>query len=213
MPNLAQLERHALCDTLLEVGPDAPTLSAPWLARDLAAHLVVRDGRPDAVLGRLLPPLAGRAEQVQAGYAARPWPELVDLVRSGPPWWSPVRLPPLDEAVNTSEFFLHHEDLLRAGPVFSRRRLSDRLEATLWRQLAWLAPPALSKAPTGVTLEAPGLGRRQVRKPTDQGTVLLTGTPGELTLYTSGRQRVAEVVLDGSQAASAAFARTPLGFA
>ena len=38
---VARLEREALCDTLLALGPDAPTLCDPWRTRDLAAHLVL----------------------------------------------------------------------------------------------------------------------------------------------------------------------------
>ena len=42
----AQSERHALCDLMDEVGPDAPTLCGGWTAAHLAAHLVVRERRP-----------------------------------------------------------------------------------------------------------------------------------------------------------------------
>ena len=48
MPSPARAERAALCDLFLEVGPDAPTLCGAWTTRDLAAHLVVRERRPDA---------------------------------------------------------------------------------------------------------------------------------------------------------------------
>jgi hypothetical protein len=48
-------ERAALCATLDEVGPEAPTLCEGWLTADLAAHLLVRETRPDAGLGILLP--------------------------------------------------------------------------------------------------------------------------------------------------------------
>ena len=41
-------ERQALCDDLQAAGPDAPTLCVGWTARDLAAHLVLRERRLDA---------------------------------------------------------------------------------------------------------------------------------------------------------------------
>jgi len=85
MTRFASIERSALCDTFERVGPDAPTLCSPWLTRDLAAHLVVRERRPDVAAGIWVPGLAARAQQVQDEYAAREWPHLVDLVRSGPP--------------------------------------------------------------------------------------------------------------------------------
>jgi len=36
-------ERAQLSDLLGELGPDAPTLLAPWTTRDIAAHLVQRE--------------------------------------------------------------------------------------------------------------------------------------------------------------------------
>src|SRR5690349_11008507 len=53
-PNFARTERAALCDLLVTVGPDAPTLCEGWTTRDLAAHLAVRDRRPDAAAGIVL---------------------------------------------------------------------------------------------------------------------------------------------------------------
>ncbi|MFN7150135.1 MAG: maleylpyruvate isomerase N-terminal domain-containing protein, partial [Microthrixaceae bacterium] len=44
--NHAQIERRQLCDLFDELGPDVPTLCEGWTARDLAAHLVVRERRP-----------------------------------------------------------------------------------------------------------------------------------------------------------------------
>ena len=52
---MPRAERTALCDLFLAVGPDAPTLAGEWTTRDLAAHLVVRERRPDAAAGDRLP--------------------------------------------------------------------------------------------------------------------------------------------------------------
>jgi len=65
-PIPAQRERQALCDRFDEVGPDEPTLSGEWTTRDLAAHLIVRERRPDAAGGILIGAIAG----VTAGYLA-----------------------------------------------------------------------------------------------------------------------------------------------
>ena len=51
MTTPATLERRRFADALLEVGPDAPTLCDGWSTRDLAAHVVLRDRRPDAAGG------------------------------------------------------------------------------------------------------------------------------------------------------------------
>jgi integrase len=80
MTILARTERGALCDLFDRVGPEAPTLCEGWSTRDLAAHLVIREGRPDAALGIVIPPLASRTERIQDAVARRPWGDLVDAV-------------------------------------------------------------------------------------------------------------------------------------
>ena len=85
MTNHARAERHALCDLFIEVGPDAPTLCAGWTTRDLAAHLIVRETRPDAAAGILVPRLATYGDKVRRKVMDRDWRSIVDTVRSGPP--------------------------------------------------------------------------------------------------------------------------------
>jgi uncharacterized protein (TIGR03085 family) len=201
MTRFAVSERQGLCDTFERVGPDAPTLCSPWLTRDLAAHLVIRDRRPDAAAGMAVPLLAGHLEQVQDGYAAWDWPRLVDQVRSGPPAWSLASLAPVDEAINTPEFFIHHEDVLRGGPGWSARELPTDLESALWGIVRKAARLRFARARVGVVLVAPPYGRRQVHAMTDLGTVVLRGTPGELLLYAFGRRGVAQVDVSGPEEA------------
>jgi len=205
MTRFASIERSALCDTFERVGPDAPTLCSPWLTRDLAAHLVVRERRPDVAAGIWVPGLAARAQQVQDEYAAREWPHLVDLVRSGPPRWSPASLPRVDEAVNTAEFWVHHEDVLRGAPRYSVRDLPDDLESALWRIVSRTARLKFATARMGIVLVALPYGRRQVHAMTNLGTVVLKGQPGELLLYCFGRRDVAKVDISGAQEAIAAI--------
>jgi uncharacterized protein (TIGR03085 family) len=144
MSRFASRERQNLCDTFEQVGPDAPTLCSPWLTRDLAAHLVVRERRPDVAAGIWLPAMTGRLEKVQNGYAAWDWPRLVHEVRSGPPSWSPTSIGRVDEAINTAEFFIHHEDVLRGGPEWTARELPGDLESALWRIVSRVAKMQLA---------------------------------------------------------------------
>ncbi len=65
MPRYARSEREALTELMSTLGPDAPTLNEGWTTRDLAAHLVVRERRPDAAAGIVVPPLGGYAERVR----------------------------------------------------------------------------------------------------------------------------------------------------
>src|SRR5215208_3763328 len=100
MPAPARAERLALCALFLQLGPDAPTLLDDWTTRDLAAHLVVRERRPDAAAGIVMPVLARHAERVRVQERERPWPELVALVREGPPVWNPMRVGRVDTIAN-----------------------------------------------------------------------------------------------------------------
>jgi len=201
MTRFARSERQGLCDTFERVGPDAPTLCSPWLTRDLAAHLVVRERRPDVSAAIWLPALGNRLEKVQNGYAGWSWPRLVDEVRSGPPSWSPVALARVDEAINTVEFFVHHEDVLRGGPQWTVRELPADLESRLWSAVCKIAKLQFARSEVGVELVAPSHGRQQVHAATGSGTVTVVGAPAELLLYSFGRRAVAQVDLSGPQEA------------
>ena len=84
--SVAQRERAALVEILRAVGPDAPTLCEGWTTRDLVAHLVVRERRPDALPGLVFGPLASYTARVQNRLAASTkWEDLIELFASGPP--------------------------------------------------------------------------------------------------------------------------------
>jgi uncharacterized protein (TIGR03085 family) len=207
MSRYAQSERRSLADLLLDVGPDAPTLCAGWTARDLAAHLVVRERRPDAAAGLVLPPLRGHGERVRQRTGDGGFPELVELVRR-PPWWSPVSNPLADEAANAMEFFIHHEDVRRARPDWQPRQLPDEQQAALWRRARGLARLRLRRLRAAVLLKAPGYG--EARAGAGGPQVRMIGAPGELLLFLSGRQRAARVQLDGPPELTAKLRGTPL---
>ncbi|MEV0806706.1 TIGR03085 family metal-binding protein [Micromonospora sp. NPDC050200] len=208
MPRYARSEREALADLMLELGPDAPTIDEGWTTRDLAAHLVVRERRPDAAGGIVLPPLRGYAERVRRQIAVRPWAELVGLVRR-PPVWSPVSNPLTDELANTLEFFIHHEDVRRAGAGWQPRDLPAGLRARLWKRASLLARTALRRFPADLLVQAPGHGELSVGRGGER--VRLVGSPGELALFLSGRQRVARVQVDGPAPLADRIRHAPLG--
>ena len=81
-------ERQALCDTMLAAGPDAPTLCEGWSVLDLAAHLVVRENRPDAGLGLVVRPLAGRLDRITAAHTALVLDEVGIAAKVFPGSWS-----------------------------------------------------------------------------------------------------------------------------
>lgn len=193
---MAADERQALCDLLGNVGPEVPTLCGEWTARDLAAHLALRDRRPDALPGVLIKPLAGYTARVQAEFAAKPWPELIDLVRTGPPAWSPFGLPGLVEVVNGPEFFVHHEDVRRGRPGWEPRPATGARDAALWSALGRTSRLGFRRSPVGVVLRRPdGTEVTAKRGPT---MVTIVGEPAELLLFAFGRDEV-RVEYEGDQ--------------
>jgi uncharacterized protein (TIGR03085 family) len=197
---LASTERAELSDLFVEVGPDAPTLCEGWRTKDLAAHLVLRDRRPDAAGGILLKSLAPRAARVQAEYASKPWPELVELVRTGPPKWSPYAIGPLNEAVNGSEYFIHHEDVRRAVDGWAPRPSDPKRDDALWRALRFASRMSYRRSVVGVLLRRPD-GEVVVAKRAPR-SVTISGEPGELLLHAFGREQV-RVEFDGDEVAVA----------
>jgi len=213
-------ERLALCALLDETGPDAPTLCEGWTTGDLAAHLVLREHRPDAAAGVAGGPLAGYTARVQQRIRQRvPFPDLVRTIRSGPPRLSVMALPGMDERVNAVEFFVHHEDVRRAADGWEPRTLGGGESDMLWGRLR-MARFMLRKAPVGVELARDDADpatedtatantatgntggapyRITARNATPAVTVV--GSPAELTLWVMGRRAAARVRMDGIAAA------------
>ena len=204
MPSVAASERAALADLFLEIGPDAPTLCGDWLTRDLAAHLVLRERRIDAIPGIVASRFAAHTEAVQQRLAARPWAELVDKVRNR----SPFLVGPLDDTFNTTEFFVHHEDVRRAVPDWSPRPTDERLERTMWRVLRSRGRAFFRQSPVGVLLSLPD-GTTHVASG-GQPSVTLVGPASELLLYAFGRKDHALVKITGGAEDIEGFSSTPL---
>lgn len=197
--SVAQRERAALVQTMRDTGPDHPTLCGEWTNRELAAHLVVRERRLDAAPGIMIPALADYTERVTRQTAAdTDWDELLDKIASGPPVFSPFKL--LDPVINVAEMFIHHEDVRRATEPWEPRPLDEATTSALAKQVAVMSRMALKanarvalRTPTGKTLATVGKGPAAV----------VTGEPGELLIYVSGREQ-ARVELSGDDAGIAA---------
>ncbi|WNO75152.1 TIGR03085 family metal-binding protein [Streptomyces sp. AM8-1-1] len=197
MSTHAKRERLLLADLLEAAGPDAPTLCDGWTTRDLAAHVVVRERRADAAGGIMIPLLRSRLDRVMAEFTARPYDELIRLIRTGPPRMSPYGIKQVDEAANTVEFFVHAEDVRRAQPDWTPRTLDRVFEDALWSRLEKVARLLGRKAPVGLVLRRPdgqtAVGHRGAP------VVTVTGEPGELTVFAFGRQDAAQVELEGDK--------------
>ncbi|CQD16586.1 hypothetical protein BN1232_03592 [Mycobacterium lentiflavum] len=204
-------ERLELCDLFDELGPSVPTLLEGWTARDLAAHLVLRERDLLAGPCLVLPGPFGRfAERRRARLARREdfsW--LVARIRSGPPVGF-FRLGWVRAMANLNEFFVHHEDLRRANGQ-GARSLTPAMDAALWRNVR-RGGRYLSRRVGGCGLELRWAGTSErVTAVAGEPRVVLSGAPGELLLYVFGRQAAAEVEVSGPPEAVAAVHGTHFG--
>ncbi|MFI1091377.1 TIGR03085 family metal-binding protein [Streptomyces sp. NPDC020917] len=209
MSTHAQRERLLLADLLEQAGPDAPTLCEGWKTRDLAAHVVVRERRGDAAAGLLIPQLADRLDRVRKEYAEKPYDELIQLIRTGPPRLSPFSVKQLDEASNTVEFFVHAEDVRRAADDWTPRTIDPVFADALWSRLERMARMLGRRSTIGLVLRRPD-GQTVVLH-RGSPVVTVTGEPSELVMYAFGRQSVAKVEAAGEESAVAAASTAKLG--
>jgi uncharacterized protein (TIGR03085 family) len=198
MEPMSRTERAALCNAALEAGERAPTLCGQWTVKDLVIHLLVRERDPLGAPGILVPQLERLTDRAARRLADQDFSSLVERVRQGPPRWSPMALPPLDRALNTLEYFVHHEDIRRAGHDWEPRELTDREQRALWKAVS-VAGKGLVR-PTGVPVEI-----RWPREDEERSSVLgrgedpvvVSGAPSELTLFLFGRTEHAPLEFSG----------------
>lgn len=200
MSGTAAEERHAFADACNEVGPDAATLCGGWTTADLAAHVYVREHRLDAMPGVLpLGPLSSYTEKVMSSVLrVHGFDKLVDEVRTAPPW-----LPrPLDDAVNTAEYFVHTEDVRRPNGLPPRETSLD-LERFVWRRLRRQARLSFRRVPAWVRL-VPTIGDPvhvgHGRKGPGEA-VEVRGKPTELLLLAYNRKEHADLDISGNREA------------
>jgi len=97
----------------------------------------------------------------------------------------------------------------RAQPGAEPRALDPGEEAALWRRLGAMKALVRFRVPVGLTLVAPGHGSVVVRQ--GDPHVTLTGAPGELLLFMTGRGRAARVEKAGPPEAVARLEGARLG--
>ncbi|MEY2552632.1 MAG: hypothetical protein QOC57_492 [Ilumatobacteraceae bacterium] len=203
-------ERAAMCDLFEELGPDEPTLCEGWSTRDLLAHLLVRERRPDAAGGILIPMLAKRTKQVMASIAEGPFADMVEQFRGGPPLWSPFAIPVVGDKANLVEFFVHHEDIRRAQPQWEPRADDAGRDEALWKVLKLLGRVLYRRSPVGVILRSAGRPDLVVKKGVP--SIVVVGLPGEIILHAYGRHvDKVRVVVQGERNDVEAFEGSPRG--
>ena len=204
----AKSERAELCD-LDALGPDALPLRG-WNTPDLAAHLDPGN-RPSWRHQHGCQATGGLLERRMAEVKSRwEFAELVNrvgAVRRGSPS-SPSRASTRSQH---DRFFVHHEDVRRAGnEPHTSRDLGPEVEEWMWRRLKLLARAWFRRAQVGVVLErfrsASHDGQPDTIRAVSGSTIVtLVGQPSELMLYAHGRTSVAEVKLVGEPEAIEGF--------
>jgi uncharacterized protein (TIGR03085 family) len=212
MSTWARGERAELVDLMRRLGPDAPTACTGWTTADLAAHLYVRERRPDAGPGVVLGgPFATHTDRVMASVLrVHTFDDVLARVAAGPP----LLMRPLDEQMNLFEYFVHHEDVRRVNGSATNggapRDLPATMDAAMWDRLRRSLRLSLRRA-RGVQVEVVAEnGGRAVVGGTGP-TVRITGLVGEILLYTFNRKDIAQVELSGDAEAVASLREARLG--
>jgi hypothetical protein len=108
--------------------------------------------------------------------------------------------------MNTVEFFIHVEDVRRAGAGSEPRPISPELADALW---ARVGPGGMAKkVPATIVITSPG------RADKERGTgprLTLAGDPGELTMFGAGRQAASRVEISGDETLADRLRAAPLG--
>jgi uncharacterized protein (TIGR03085 family) len=183
----ARRERHDLCDLALELGPDEPTLCGEWTTRELLAHLFVREHRP----------LSGLTDAAMSRAAGRPYPDLVDAVRS--PGLTPFALKPVEVVANTLEYLVHHEDVRRAQPGWEPRDLDPADLDAAWRAIRMAGKGLVRPAGVPVSIRRSDTDDRATLRG-GEPSVTVTGPVVELVLFLYGRSAVRDLTFDGPSA-------------
>lgn len=222
MTMITELRAH-LAEVLEAAGPDRPTLCEGWRTRDLLAHLLLRETRPDVAAGVALPPLAARTERLtrELGERLASPDEYAEGLRRFTRARTPARaIGRVDAGMNTIEYLVHREDVVR-GREEGRAELAaltpfrpDEQEL-IWAKLGGVGLISALRHPGGLRLVGtdadgePVFGERVLRRPAreslpgravqavvrapEEEPVTVTGQPLELLLYLFGREADVEL--------------------
>ncbi len=200
---LAQRQRAQLLDLFLELGPFAPTLCEGWKTQDLAAHLWIREHKPQALPGMGIKKFAALTDRIQMeSLHTHGFTGLVARLRK-----PSLVMRPVDALVNGAEYFIHHTDVLRAND--RDQVLSSKDEESLRAPLKMFAGKAAKAYGDRVVIDTNDGKKLEI----GQGTrpVHLVGAPSEVLLFLAGRTENAKVELIGEPDAVKRFTESAGG--
>lgn len=208
-PTLARRERHDLCDLALVLGEDAPTLCGDWDARQLVAHLLVREHSPLGALGIAMATFAPLTDRAMARVVRRDFAVLVERLRE--PGLTPYALWPVEVLGNTLEYLVHHEDLRRAQPGWRPRERTPADDDAIWTAIRIGGRALVRPAGVPVRIRRADTGKEvTMRGGADPVTVV--GSPTEVTLFLFGRRQLHDLTFEGPAEKVTALRGADLGF-
>ncbi|GEP37182.1 TIGR03085 family protein [Nocardioides psychrotolerans] len=208
-PTLARRERHDLCDLALVLGEDAPTLCGEWTAKELVAHLLVREHSPLGALGIAVETFARLTDRAMARLGRRDFAVLVEQLRE--PGLTPYALWPVEVLGNTLEYLVHHEDLRRAQTDWQPRENTPADDDAIWTAIRIGGRALVRPAGVPVRIRRADTGK-EVTLRGGAEPVTIIGSPTEVTLFLFGRRQLHDVTFEGPTEKVAALRRAALGF-
>ncbi|RLP11488.1 TIGR03085 family metal-binding protein [Propionibacterium australiense] len=200
-PDLAGFHRAAICDLFDQLGPEAPTLCTGWAAKDLAAHLFLRENDVISLPGMLVPALEPVTEaRARTLLARQSFDEIVSALRSGPRRLSIMRPRAINRRLNGIEYLIHYEDLLRAQPAGSVERpvppVEERfaLADQVWGAIGGIGRLIGRRSEVGLELARTDGAAETRTLAGGSATVLVRGTPTELAMWLYGRAADVELI-------------------
>jgi len=206
---LARRERHDLCDLALVLGQDAPTLCGEWTAKELVAHLLVREHSPLGALGIAVGTFSGLTDRAMARLERRDFAVLVERLRE--PGLTPYALRPVEVLGNTLEYLVHHEDLRRAQPGWEPRVHAPADDDAIWTAIRIGGRALVRPAGVPVRIRRADTGK-EVTMRGGEDPVTIQGSPTEVTLFLFGRAQLRDLTLEGPDDKVAALRDADLGF-
>lgn len=105
-----------------------------------------------------------------------------------------------ERAVNTLEFYVHHEDIRRAAPGWQPRELTEREERAIWKAITVAGKGLVRPLDVPVQIRWADDARHRtavLRK--GENPAVVTGAPSEIALLLFGRTQHSGLELTGPE--------------
>lgn len=169
----------------------AKTLCEGWSVEDLAAHLVTRERNIIGGIGLVVPGLHKIHDKRIKNIEKRGHQYILEKLSR-----YPSHMP---ASLNTAEFWVHNEDLLRGELKMSRSKPGKAANAILWGSLKGLVKVKKDMvADIGNVSLVNSETKEHLRIRFDKKSTIttITSTAGELLLYFYGRRNASKVKID-----------------